>query len=463
MGSRIAWAVLSAVLLTFGGCTAPSPAGDDPPPVAWTQFGHGDDPELIARVLIGPDGSCPTITVDGITAPMRERADPRAAIFGRMCEERRPLGATMRLRIASGGHVLLDQSISRDPARIAVLGDTGCRVTYYKQQACTDPREWPFARIADAASARDPGLIVHVGDYYYREAPCLGDSKECAPGLYGDRGETWRAEFFAPARNLLPKAPWVFVRGNHEDCERGGFGWTYYFGDGPVACEVVHRRAIVRLTGLTLVNVDSSNADNAFPAVRSAVHGAWRALADDIARDAGSLLGPPASAVLVVTHDPAYSVCARRCSGEAVADSGGLRTIADRIRASGWRTVVLAGHIHAFQSVDVVPATLGGDRVVTQLTVGNSGTALDSFPLHLQPPGAAVVAFDDHRLEADRDGVWRPVARGRTTLRAQVWAKFGFGVLVPGPDASLTIHDPDGERQFACDVAREAPPGPRCR
>jgi hypothetical protein len=32
--------------------------------------------------------------------------------------------------------------------------------------------------------------------------------------------------FFLPARLLLETAPWVFVRGNHEECERGGLGWV---------------------------------------------------------------------------------------------------------------------------------------------------------------------------------------------------------------------------------------------
>ena len=55
-----------------------------------------------------------------------------------------------------------------------------------------------------------------------------------------------RAEFFDPARPLIARAPWVFARGNHEDCQRGGYGWAYYFGDETAACDTTHKPAFIQ-------------------------------------------------------------------------------------------------------------------------------------------------------------------------------------------------------------------------
>jgi len=454
--SRIFTLAASALL---AGCAALVPQGESSLPVAWTQFGLGDQPDLIARVLIAAGASCPSITLDGVTSPMRERIDPRSAAFGRLCEERRPLADTLRIRIAAGSRVLLEQEITRNPATIAVFGDTGCRVDNDKAQNCADPQAWPFARVADTVAGRKPGLIVHVGDYYYRETPCRADATDCVPGPYGDRGETWHADFFRPAHRLLGVAPWIFVRGNHEGCERGGYGWSYYFADGGPACETVHRPAVIRLSGLTLLNFDSAQTDIAWD--RNAENRAWAALAGRIAQSPETMLGPAGAPVFLVTHEPAYGLCEYHCSEAIAPDGGGIRAIADRARETGRRTIVMTGHIHTFQAYDVVPVTLGRGRSLTQLVLGNGGTQLDRFSDAAAPPGWADFRFDDKRFEW-RDNDWRVVAKGRPTGKGQIWTKFGFGILTPS-DLVLTVYDPDGVRQFACALAAETVTGPRCR
>ncbi len=42
-----------------------------------------------------------------------------------------------------------------------------------------------------------------------------------------DKWTNWRDDFFRPAARLLVAAPWLFSRGNHELCSRGGPGWFY--------------------------------------------------------------------------------------------------------------------------------------------------------------------------------------------------------------------------------------------
>jgi hypothetical protein len=130
--------------------------------------------------------------------------------------------------------------------RIVLLGDTGCRIKISANgqgdplQDCSSADAWPWARIARAAAREKPDLVIHVGDYHYREY--CEDPLRCTPlrerGVvvsYGWVG--WQADFFAPAAPLLAQAPWVFVRGNHENCDRGGEGWMRFLSPSPyLAC-----------------------------------------------------------------------------------------------------------------------------------------------------------------------------------------------------------------------------------
>ena len=100
--------------------------------------------------------------------------------------------------------------------RIVVIGDTGCRLKGTFVQACNDPVKWPFATVARLAAARHPDLVIHVGDYHYRETPCPAGDAGCAGSPYGDNWAVWQRDFFIPAAPLLAAAPWVLVRGNHE-------------------------------------------------------------------------------------------------------------------------------------------------------------------------------------------------------------------------------------------------------
>jgi hypothetical protein len=88
------------------------------------------------------------------------------------------------------------------------------------------PKQWPFHFIADVVAQTKPDLVIHVGDYHYRETPCPRGHDGCAGSPFGDTWSVWRADFFAPADTLLKMDPWVFVRGNHELCDRGGKGWS---------------------------------------------------------------------------------------------------------------------------------------------------------------------------------------------------------------------------------------------
>ena len=69
---------------------------------------------------------------------------------------------------------------------------------------------------------------------------------------------------FLFAAPLLAQAPVVFVRGNHEDCRRGGDGWARLLDASPWrgACPETDRPFVVRLGALSLGVMDSSLADD---------------------------------------------------------------------------------------------------------------------------------------------------------------------------------------------------------
>jgi Calcineurin-like phosphoesterase len=193
------------------------------PDVAGTAGGR------LVRAIIVDGDICPSVDEDSTTIAMHERRAPsRTAFPVLLCEAELSAGKPARL-----GDWTLPARPS-DPKDIVVIGDTGCRVVYWQAQDCSDPNQWPFARIAATASRRiaaanRQSIILHVGDYHYREHPCPDAEARCAGSAYGDNWATWQVEFFEPAGDLLAAALWVTLRGNHEECKRAGAGWIFFF------------------------------------------------------------------------------------------------------------------------------------------------------------------------------------------------------------------------------------------
>src|SRR6516165_4212442 len=70
------------------------------------------------------------------------------------------------------------------------------------------------------AAGFEPDLVLHVGDYQYRENKCPVDIAGCVDAGWGYGWDTWDADLFTPGAALLAAAPWIMVRGNHEECAR---------------------------------------------------------------------------------------------------------------------------------------------------------------------------------------------------------------------------------------------------
>lgn len=108
--------------------------------------------------------------------------------------------------------------------------------------------EWHLKRLVDDASTKHVDVVIHLGDYLYRQGPCPinntdsmdGERKDCSgvnlpehgtektiaedtvmnfiPGEYGDNWWGWWGDFFWPFMGLLNVAPLIALRGNHEIC-----------------------------------------------------------------------------------------------------------------------------------------------------------------------------------------------------------------------------------------------------
>ncbi len=241
--------VVAALAALAGGCASPPSTPPATTPAAtglrYTYVLLGPQGQAVARAITAAS-ACPAIELDGRTQPMdvrmpaatiparASRFDPGAskpAAFPVLtCEKAIPV-ATIRATI--DGRVL--PLPKADPKRIAVIGDSGCRLQRAGNvfQDCKDPERWPFKVIADKIAADPPDLVVHVGDYHYREDPCPADEAQCAGSPWGYGWDAWEADFFAPAAALLAAAPWIVVRGNHESCDRAGQGWWRFLDPRP--------------------------------------------------------------------------------------------------------------------------------------------------------------------------------------------------------------------------------------
>lgn len=350
------WRLFAAALLALMAGCAPAAKADRGAwaPAAWVQL-TGEGAQARAVVM---DGGCPQAVIDGQLRAMVLRRDGDAR-FPAVCELPLPAGAKA---VSIGGQVL--PAPVRAPRRIVLLGDSGCRIQGIKVQACNDPKAWPFPEVARLAAARKPDLVIHVGDYYYRENPCPPLNLACAGSPYGDNWATWRAEFFQPAAPLLAAAPWVFVRGNHEVCGRGGDGWFALLDASPKPVECARQTApfAVDIGGLNLYVLDSSNTiDRAAPA-RSVQMFAEQLQALGPALDQGQ--------GWIVTHRPIWGLVpiARAPLLDPVEIGLNLtEQAAVRGRALAGVQMIVSGHIHDFAAM-----SFGAARPA-QLVVGTGG------------------------------------------------------------------------------------------
>ena len=383
--------------------------------------------EDIAYVLQGAEGkslvrvitakkACPSVRFDGRKAAMRVRASHAADFPALVCEASVPHG----VKKISAGKIRLPAPAS-EFRRIVVIGDTGCRQKGNAFQNCNG--DWPFERISRAAASFKPDLVIHVGDYLYREAPC----PTCAHDVHGYGFDAWYADFCSPAKALLDAAPWVVARGNHESCKRAGKGWFLFLDPGSFSgsCSDYSTPYSVPLSNdMQLIVFDSSSPDFAekhYPPEFETV----------------DRLAAQTAHSFFISHHPLLGFSewhAKLFPGNAILQNALHQANASHFLPPGI-DAAFHGHVHLFEALDFengYPATF---------VSGNSGTALDEALPEKLPEGATpytgaavsnYFSYDKFGFmtlemqkkgwlvtERDEDGkpVWRCLLSGKQCLR----------------------------------------------
>lgn len=367
-------------------------------PLAWVELGPAGT--RIARAITY-EGKCPTLTINGKEQrQLTPRASPESDFPVLTCET--VLESRVRSAVLGSRPLPLPP---RSPRKIVVLGDTGCRVSEIKGktprvQDCASTDAWPFAKIAAAAAALRPDLVVHVGDYLYRETK-RGDSP------HGDRYETWVADFFAPGRELLEKTPWAFVRGNHEDCARSYKGW-FRFLDPRLyasACLPASEPYWIKLGRFEAVVLDSSSSNDT-TASKERILGFEKMLS--------AIKDFPVRSPLLFTHKPIWS------PEQSKSD---LVTASEHSLALNRIAAAFVGHLHVYGAMTFA------DTLAPQFFSGNGGTAL--------VPEVAKLSE-----------TWQGAKAGQRTIDlVRLSPKHGFFVLERGVNGTwnVTEHGVDGK------------------
>ncbi len=332
---------------------------------AWVQL--GEDGKAIARIVVTSPQDCPAIQIDGASRPMSLR-QPTPPGFRPVCESAIPAGA--KTASVNAHPLALPKP---NPTRVIAIGDTGCRIKGKQIQACNDAALWPFRNVAAKVSAEKPDLVLHVGDYLYRESPCPETSQDlCGGSPAGDNWDAWNADFFAPAAELLGAAPWAFSRGNHEDCNRSWRGWFYYLDTRPWdgVCHEYSAPYLVKLGKFQVAMLDSSAAKE---------NDLDDAQVSEYAAQLASL--HPENAWLA-THYPFWGFNSDPRGGLPKPLVAELEAAWEKAAPTGF-TLILSGHIHLFEYVSV-----DHDRP-PQLVAGDGGTQM-AVPIEMSMKGTQI-------------------------------------------------------------------------
>ncbi len=397
--ARVALKLVAAVM---GGAFAVGPARADVVN-QWVQFAPNDT-VLIRAIETTPGNGCPVATVDGAAVTLSPRGDvttsaqsPLAYYPILMCESA-PIAAFGHSSASVAG-VSLKMPVT-NPRRILFIGDTGCRVasTLAGTQNCNDPAQFPLNFLASYAATFKPDLIVHTGDFFYREQPCPTGFTGCAGTPAFDNWDSWYADWFGPAKSLIQSAPLALSRGNHESCNRGARGWfrlldVHAYDAAAVSCTGPYTPMTgapgakgpltaydytppytVQAGQVTLLMFDSS--DSSTGAVDTTTMSNGQTIKQIYTAQLTAALAPLANTnVIYVTHKPTYDIRPAKVGGNLAGGDYTQQSMFDGISPGGVPTAIkllVSGHDHQFQVVNF------SANYAPQLVVGNSGTLLDN-------------------------------------------------------------------------------------
>ena len=419
---------------------------------------------LVARAVVPAGAACPSLTVTGDGGrtrrlPMQVRPTPvrTSPAFDAItvCSRAVPPSSAS----ASIAGVRIPAHLPATINRLAMLGDSGCRIASWQVQDCSDDRAWPLARIAQSVADDHPDAILFNGDWFYREAPCpegsessCGSSPPPVTGLpFTDSAYGWIADALLPMAPMLSVAPLVITRGNHEACFRGGNGYFLLFDPragtqdtcSPIPTDQGLQAAPTTPTPTYAIDLRVTSGRTLRLAVVDSAGGSDTSVTAfaDVQRpayeEAARLTAPKAGRESwLYTHKPIYGYVTDQfaVAGKPFNPWTSMDQSAAAFGLVGTYDLVFGSHAHIAQTVQL-------PGLPPQLVLGNGGTLLDpaiGYPLPSQPltvgPGKAY------------------------PLPAWGWVdvRFGYALATPGSSAGawqMSMRDPAGKQFARCGLA----------
>ena len=428
--------------------------------------------QVVARALVSADGECPKVRTTGENGFAELTMSPRlpgpnaAPAFSELlaCSTSLPTGLTK----ASINGKTIPASMPTSVQKIGMFADSGCRMDEYRVQACNDYNKWPLAQIAGRIASERPDLIIDPGDYVYREIRCPEKFNSDCGGTIGPKegfpfSETdlgWVQEFFDPAAALFPVAPIAFLRGNHEDCGRGGNGWFLYLDPFPgseTTCDPYItdkglEAAVPQTTPAWTFDATIREGRVLRVAMVDSAYGSDRQLTSwvdnqrVIYQQADELTRPERGVESwLTTHRPLFAIISSTLlpKDDPLADpwTSDGQMIASYGLISHY-DMILASHNH-YAQVTQIP----GQPAATIL--GNGGALLEPSGTYSIPKYGPLTRGDGSRLVADV-----PPYPNASFLWTNV--QYGYAIATPGQAAgewTITHRDFDGTRSAVCTLA----------
>jgi hypothetical protein len=306
------------------------------------------------------------------------------------------------------------------PNTIVILGDTGCRIKEGKfgseYQDCNDTNAWPLVKILEAADKENPDLIIHLGDYHYREECKVGAACSKMTPVVGYGWKPWELDFFLPMQKLLKKTPIIITRGNHEECSRAYLGYKTLLASYTWEKECIDYEApqIIVLVNTAIINFDSSSISDIPFGKDEAI---WVKRFNDIYEKVAKL---KVKNVWLITHKPLYGIVPFRFTFAPI--NMNLRNFFEKSLLKDKVTEIFSGHIHTSMIVKT-------KKYATQIVLGNSGTSLTDFKAPITKSYLSSMGYENATLTD---------------------TGFGYAILKKNADESWTIifKDSNGKEKY---------------
>ncbi|MDN5247544.1 MAG: metallophosphoesterase [Wolbachia endosymbiont of Tyrophagus putrescentiae] len=320
----------------------------------WSQVVQ--DGKLSVRAIVDDD-VCPVAYVDNNEAAMSERCFTKyEGGTEKVCE----LLVQQGVRDISIDGIQIPV-LPKKISKIAFIGDTGCRINMLYQQECNSLESWPLKKNLDSITLHKPDLVIHVGDYHYRSGRCRNVDK-CG-SVYGYNAQAWYSDWFEPTKNIALQSPFLFVRGNHESCDRAYNGWFKYLDSYPYLhekCESFVSSWFLDIGPMKFFVFDSSSGDDML-ANNNQVE-VFNKQFSKVIQD------PSNKPIWFLTHRPLWRSPKREFL--TLKNNGNLAQVeafGDNFPSNV--TTIVSGHIHIAQILLM-------DNAPDQIIVGNGGALL---------------------------------------------------------------------------------------